>query len=283
MWTSNLAARLASAALLGLLAFGATGVSGVAAASRDSHHSAVKVAVTPPSNSAISGGTSFADTIVLSNQGHDAARDVTLTVQFDPAVVQLEGVQFDRAGAWVSASMPNGFTADIGGLGSDGDAVSITASFMALGGYSLGNPVQAQLGTSWRDTSGSHSGTTRALLAEAAGQATAPAMTAVNGLVNVNSTVFNPGEAVTFWYNLPEGTAATLYLRDGKLVTEAQHREHQNGTHFVNVDNQTSLIADASGAIAIPFATAGLAPGSYSIVAHGSMSGIDAVIPFTVQ
>jgi hypothetical protein len=282
MWTSNLAARLASATLLGLLAFGATGAGSAAAASRDSHHAEVKVAVTPTSNSAIGGGASFTDTIVVSNQGHDSSRDVTLTVQFDPAIVQLEGVQFDRAGAWVSATMPNGFTADIGGLGSD-DAVTITASFMALGAYSSANPVQAQFDTNWHDTSGSHSGTTSALLAEAAGQAVAPAMAAANGMVNVNSAIFNPGESVTFWYNLPDGTAATLYLRDGKLVTEAQHREHQNGTHFVNVDNQTSLIADANGAIAIPFVSAGLAPGSYSIVAHGSMSGIDAVIPFSVQ
>lgn len=282
--TSTIAARLGTAALLSALAFGATGVSTAAAASRDSDHSAVKVAVTPTTADTISAGMSFMDTIVISNQGHAGSRDVTLAMQFDPAALALQSVQFDRAGAWVTDTMPNGFEANLEALGSDGDAVTMQATFMARQPYSAANLPQAQISTSWRDSSGSHGSTTGELLAVASGLAPSATVAVTGGTVPVNGASFNPGEAVTFWYNLPDGSAAALYLHDGKLVTSDLHRVHTGpGAHYSYTSNAGSLLADENGAIATSFGTAGLAPGSYSIVARGSMSGVTAVLPFTVQ
>lgn len=284
MRASIIAARCVSATLLGVLAFGATGVGTAAAANRDSDHASVKIAVTPADSSMIGSGKTFTDTVVVSTEGHATSRDVVLNVQFDPAVVQLQGVQFNRASAWVTKTMPNGFEASLGKLGSDGDSITLTASFVALQAFSPNNPLQAQLNTSWRDSSGSHSSTLTTVLDEASGQTAIPLAATSDGAVNLTSAAFNPGEAVTFWYNKPDGTAATLYLHDGKLVTSAQHKEHLGtSTRSTNVDNASSLLAGAQGQIAIPFSTSGLTPGSYSIVARGARSSITVVTPFIIQ
>ena len=279
----TIAARLASATLLGALAFGASGAGTAAAAS--SRHASLNIASNPASAAQIRSGSSFTDTFVISDPDSTGTRDVTLLMWFDPAIVQLQGVQFNRADAWVDATMPNGFEAQLGNIGSHGDSVTVTASFMALAGYSAGAPLQGQLEASWRDNASSgnhHDMSSVPMLAAGPGQASTAVGAASAGIVNVAADGFTPGEAVTFWYNLPDGTAAPLYLRNGQLTTDKTHRQHVTGTKYNNVDNPTALYADASGQISISFADAGLTPGAYSIVAHGVVDGVNTVVPFNV-
>jgi hypothetical protein len=274
----TLAARLASASLLGTLAFGISGIGTAAAAS--SHHASLNIASNPASAVQVGAGSRFTDTFVISDPDSNGTQDVTLQMMFDPAVVQLQGVQFNRAGAWVDATMPNGFDAQLGDIGSHGDSVTVMASFKALAGYPAGAPLQAQLEASWRDDNGNHHDMSSVpMLASGPGQATTAASA---GMVTVAAGGFMPGEAVTFWYNLPDGTAAPLYLRNGQLTTAKTHQARVSGTSQKSVDNATVLYADANGRISISFADAGLALGSYSIVAHGATDGVNAVIPFSV-
>jgi len=279
----TIAARLASAALLGTLAFAAAGAGTAAAANRDLHAS-INIASTP-SAAQIGPGGSFTDTFVISDPDNAGTRDVTLLMSY-PATVQLQGVQFSRAGAWVDATMTNGFEAKLGDIGSHGDAVTMTASFMPLAGYATGAPLQAQLEASWHDsssTSDHHNIATVPLLTAAAVQPSMAAGASTAGVVNVAATGFTPGEAVTFWYNLPNGTAAPLYIRDGQLTTDKVFRNaNADASGHRDVNNATTLYADANGQISISFATTGLTPGAYSIVAHGMVDGVNGVVPFNV-
>jgi hypothetical protein len=272
---------MALATLLGTLAFGAAGAGTVAAASA-TRHASISVATNPAAAANVRPGSSFTDTMTVSNQGDDPAKDVALQVTFDPAVVQLQSVQFNRDGAWVTATMANGFQASLGRLGTKGDSVSVTANFVALAGYPAGAPLESQLDVSWRDTStdsGHHNDSNAPMLAGMSGQPSTTAATPSNGVVTVTGAGFQPAEAVTFWYNLPSGTAAPLYLRHDQLVTDKTHKERSHNMDE-NKDNATALYADASGQISTSFATAGLAAGAYSIVAHGVSSGLNVVIPF---
>ena len=280
----TIAARLASATLLGTLAFAAAGA-GTAAAENRNLHASINIAATPASAAQVGPGGSFTDTFVISDPDNEGTQDVTLLLSY-PGTVQLQGVQFSRAGAWVDATMPNGFEAKLGDIGSHGDSVTMTVSFMALAGYSAGAPLQAQLETSWSDKSSSsnhHDISSDPLLVAASVQPSAAPAASTAGVVNVAAAGFTPGEAVTFWYNLPDGTASPLYIRNGQLTTDKVFRNATaDASGHRDVANGIALYADANGQISISFATAGLMPGAYSIVAHGMVDGVNGVVPFNV-
>ena len=283
MSISTIAARLASATVLGALAFGAAGAGTAAAANRDLHASINIIAT--PSAAQIGPGSSFTDTLVISDPDNAGTRDVTLLMSY-PATVQLQGVQFNRAGAWVDATTANGFEAKLGDIGSHGDSVTMTARWLALAGYPAGAPLQAQLEDSWHDNSSTnkhHDISSVPLLAAAAVQSATAAGASTASMVNVAAGGFTPGEAVTFWYNLPDGTAAPLYLRNGQLTTDKVYRNpNADASGHRNVNNSTALYADASGQISSSLPTAGLTPGAYSIVAHGLVDGVNGVVLFNV-
>jgi hypothetical protein len=280
----TIATRLASATLLGTLAFAAAGAGTAAAANRNLHAS-INVAATPAPAAQVGPGGSFTDTFVISDPDNAGTQDVTLLLSY-PGTVQLQGVQFNRAGAWVDATMPNSFEAKLGDIGSHGDSVTMTASFIPLAGYTAGAPLQAQLEASWHDSSGTnnhHNISTVPLLAAPAVQPSTAAGMSSASVVNVAAAGFTPGEAVTFWYNLPDGTAAPLYLRNGQLTTDKVFRNaNADANGHRDVNNATALYADANGQISIGFATTGLMPGAYSIVAHGMADGVNSVVLFSV-
>ncbi len=284
MYFPTIAARLASATLLGTLAFGAAGVGTAAAANRNLHAS-INVASTPASAAQVGPGSSFTDTFVINDPDNAGTRDVTLLLSYPPTL-QLQGTQFNRAGAWIDSTMPNGFEAKLGDIGSQGDSVTMTVSFMALPGYSAGATLQGQLETTWHDSSSTnahHDMSGIPLLSATPMQISAPATIASASVVNVAAAGFTPGEAVTFWYNLPSGTAAPLYLRNGQLTTDNVYRNPTaDASGHRDVNNGTAIYADASGHISISFATAGLPAGAYSIVVHGMVDGVNGVVPFNV-
>ncbi len=121
MWTTTLATRLASAVLVGTIGLGVGGASVAAAAQQSSTSggSAVDLQIMVQPNAAVAGAR-FTDTIIVANAGQDPAHDVTITVPFDSAAVQLLGVQFSQSGAWVTSVTPSGFHADLGRIGSHG-------------------------------------------------------------------------------------------------------------------------------------------------------------------
>jgi hypothetical protein len=279
----TLAARLASATLLGTLAFGVAGVGSVAAAS--SQHASINVAANPAAAAQIGPGSIFTDTFVLSDPDNAGTHGVSVMMTY-PGTVQLQGVQFSRSGAWVDATMLNGFDAQLGDIGSHGDSVTITASFMALPGYTAGAPLTAQLESTWHDnlsTSAHHNMSAVPMLSAETMQPGAAPATWNAGAANVTGAGFTPGEAVTFWYNRPDGTAAPLYIRNGQLTTDKVVRNATaDASGNRDVANATAIYADASGRISISFPIAGLTPGAYSIVAHGTVDQVNVVVPFNV-
>jgi hypothetical protein len=231
---------------------------------------------------------SFTDTIVVSNEGKGAANDFILTVPFDASKVQLVSVQFSRSGAWVTSLESNNFQANLGRIGSRGDAIAVAASFAVLPGYNGAQPLTTQIGYTWDDETGGQDGSSAALLLP---QTAAPAqqpstmMVPRGGTLQVNiSATFAPNERVTFWYNDPNGAVVPLYVDRGQLVLDRRHKDRNEETTTDKlVNNGVFLTADGQGAISAPFMTSGLAPGMYSLVARGNTSGLEAVIPFQIQ
>lgn len=128
----------------------------------------------------------------------------------------------------------------------------------------------------------------------------APVVVAPDGTVGVGGAGFIPNEPVVFWYNLPNATAAPLYVLDGQLVLskpptddwwrrwQDRHPKDRRNARDWNdwrnryQQNTTTLNANASGQIGTIFWDTGLAAGTYSIVAHGLTSGVNDVVIFTV-
>jgi hypothetical protein len=128
----------------------------------------------------------------------------------------------------------------------------------------------------------------------------APVVVAPGGTVGVGGAGFIPNEPVVFWYNLPNATAAPLYVLDGQLVLskpptddwwrrwQDRHPKDRRNARDWNdwrnryQQNTTTLNANASGQIGTIFWDTGLAAGTYSIVAHGLTSGVNDVVIFTV-
>jgi hypothetical protein len=291
MWTTTLATRLASAALVGVIGVGVGGTGVAAAAETSSAHNGrtanLHIMVQP---SAAAPGASFTDAITVMDVGQDSADDVTITVPFDSSAVQLLGVQFNQPGAWVTSVAPNEFQAYLGGIGGLGKDVQVIASFAELPGYTPTNALPVPIAYHYSNNGQAHGGTinTELLPTEAAVAAVAqPASTSMTvtagGTLPINSAIFAPGEAVAFWYNTPDGQSVPLYIRNGQITTEKEHQERlANGTTHER-NNGAYLSADAHGTIAATLSASGLEPGAYTLVAHGLSSSATAIIAFQMQ
>lgn len=285
MWTTTLSRRLVAAALVSVIGLG-VGATGVAAAPSSSGHTVnVHIMVEP---SVVALGASFADTFMVTNVGDDGAADVRISVPFDSSAVQLLGVQFDQPGAWVTGVASNEFDAHLGDIGSHGQGVQVIASFAKLPGYTSSSTLPVTITYRYSDNGRGHSGTINTQLlpveATASAQPASAATTVMaGGTLSVNSAIFSPNEAVTFWYNTPDGQALPLYIRNGQITIEKHHKDQLADGTTREQDNGAFLNADAQGAIAATFATNGLAPGAYTLVAHGLSSSATAVVAFQIQ
>lgn len=287
MWTTRLAARLTAAALIGAVGLVGGGAGVAAAASSTSSNNLVDIQVMVQPSATLP-GASFTDTITVENAGDGPARDVAVTVPFDSAAVQLLGVQFSQADAWVTNVTANSFHADLGRIGSHGQEVQMAVSFAALPGSTPANALLTSITYSYSDNGKTHSGTTSTELlptvaAPIAQPSPASTIVGINSTVPVNSAIFAPGEPVAFWYNAPGGQVLPLYIHKGEITADRQHQERlANGTTH-DVNNGHVLNADAQGMIATLLSTKDIAPGAYTLVAHGVNSDATVVIAFQVQ
>jgi hypothetical protein len=288
MSTRTLAARLASAAVVGVMALAVGGV-GVASAAASSNSSAravdLQIMVQP---SATAAGASFTDTITVANAGQDSARDVNISVPFDASAVRLLGVQFNVPGAWVTSLAPNEFQAHLGGIGSLSQNVQAIVSFAELPGYTPNNTLPVSIAYRYSINGRTHSGTTNTQLLPmqvvAAAQPASTSLTVMaGGTLPINSAIFAPGEAVAFWYNTPDGQALPLYIRGDQITIEKEHKEHEADGTTHEQQNGAYLSADAQGAIAATLSTSGLTPGAYTLVEHGLSSSATMIVAFQVQ
>lgn len=283
MWTTKLAARVATAALVSVIGVGVAGggVASAAASTGNTDNVSLRIMVEPNVT-----GNTFTDTFMVTNVGDDGATDVRLDVPFDAAAVQLLGVQFNQPNAWVTSVAPGEFHAALGGISSHGQTtVQVIASFAKLADTSS-NTLPVAITYHYSDNGRSHGGTINSQLLpmETVIPSTTTSETvAAGGTLSISSAVFSPHEAVTFWYNTPDGQALPLFIRDGQVTIEQEHKQRQSDGTSIEQGNGVTINADDQGAITAMFTTKGLTPGAYTLVAHGLSSSATAVIPFQIQ
>lgn len=286
-------ARLAYAALITMIAFGITGVGTAAAATASDNDgntpSRLDIVVKPAPMAQVGVGGSFTDTFVITNHGRDSAKNISFSMAYDPTLIQVQGAQFDRAGAWVTKASTGELEADLGKIGGSGDAVRMSVNFLMLGSTAGASP-KADLEVYWQNDSTMKKTakfpceyTISAELLGVPRQMSGAANAVTTNVLNITAGGFNPNETVVMWYNLPNGTAEALYVHDGKLTVERTYKTTlPNSKKQVDVKNDASMFTDANGQLSINLATGRFAPGAYSIVVHGTGSDSTVVIPFKI-
>lgn len=211
-----------------------------------------------PSISAAPGGV-VTIVIEVANRGRGRAINATITLATDPALVAVLDARFSRSGAWVSSLTPQAIVIQTGALASSTDLVTITLRLRVLPGAPAGAAIGARASFTWRDgvSGGSGRSNLPALVVGAADQdsPTLPLTVTADAVgLSYSSAIFAPLEPVGVWYNTP----------DGKAVPVA------------------TLRADLNGQVSGFLRTAGLAPGSYSLVVSGEWSLLTSVGTFEV-
>jgi hypothetical protein len=215
-------------------------------------------------NTAARPGDIVAITIVVTNHGKGGARNATITMSFDPALLRPLDSQLSRPAAWISAQRENSLEIQTGPLSPDGDTVTATLRFQVQPQVAHGTQLGTRLSYTWRDDRQLGVGRSNLLPLVAAAESIhrshyqllystvdlpgdhAPALGVFVG------TFFAPHEPVTFWYTTPDEQS-------------------------VAVDTTT---ADANGQVTLRFNSAQLASGPYTMVAHGNWTDFTATVPF---
>jgi hypothetical protein len=131
---------------------------------------------------------------------------------------------------------------------------------MTLPALANGTSLGQRLTYHWSDDAGGGDGSSNLpMLAVGESDTSQPlyplAVTPGGDKLTFSGTIFKPGEPVALWYDAP----------NGKSVAAAQ------------------LFAQPDGSISLKFASAGLAPGYYSMVTHGARTEFTAVASFQIQ
>lgn len=215
----------------------------------------VTVAQLPSPNLAAAPGSVVSYEIVATNRGRGLAKNVQITMPFDPAEVAVLDARFSRSGAWVSRLLTNTLQIDTGSLGGGGDVLTATVRLRVLDGLSADTSIADRLTFRWTDrVSGGGGESNLPVLivgSETKGAATYPLVVeqvAQGGVLTVHSPLFIPDEPVALWYDAPAGRSVAAGV----------------------------AIADGSGIVRASIPTAGLPAGHYQVVAFGQWSALTA-------
>jgi len=252
------------------------GAQGVAAASAKGAAS-VKVGIQPSAPADAGGLTAY--TITATNDGIDAAGNVTIDVPFDSAALRFVGATFSQPEAWVSNLTANALEIKTGVVGGDGGSIKAVLRFQPL--TSGGAPAVKRLAFEWTDKLEGGHGISNQL--PGAASAYAPLTVSRNTReITFASDAFASGEGVFFWYNTPDGKVIQTRVRRGTLVDAEVIRQKRNDDSSYD-QGAEYVIADNQGQVTVTLSTAALAPGTYTLVASGHSSALTAVAAFQVQ
>lgn len=215
----------------------------------------VTVAQLPSPNLAATSGSIVSYEIVATNRGRGSAKNVQITMPFDPAEVTVLDARFSRGGAWVSQLLTDTLRIETGPLGSGGDVMTATVRLRVLPGIAESTALGERLAYRWTDGAGGGSRQSN-LPSLVIGQVedSAPVFpllierTADGNALSLNSPIFVPGEPVALWYDTPDGRSVSA------------------GT----------VAADGSGTLQVTLSVADLSPGRYQFVAFGTWSQLTA-------
>ena len=270
--------RFTIAGTLALTLASLGGVSSVAAASSTREPASVKVGILSSTPEEAAGLTAY--TITASNDGVNAAGEVTISVPYDSAALRFVGATFSQPSAWISNNTANALEIKTGSVGGDGGSVKAVLRFQALSSASA-QAVQ-RLSFTWTDKLKGGHGISNQL--PNAGTASAYLPLSINQSANAmsfDSSAFASNEGVYFWYNAPDGTVIPTRVQRGKLINAnlAEQKYRDNSDYDRGSEH---AIADDQGQVAVDLSTDGLVPGTYTLVAQGHSSGLTAVATFQV-
>jgi uncharacterized repeat protein (TIGR01451 family) len=264
---------------MALTLVGLGGAQGVAAASTTRVPANVKVGILPSTAADAGGLTAY--TITATNDGDNAAGDVTISVPFNAAALRFVGATFSQPTAWVSNITANALEIKTGAVGGDGGSVKAVVRFQALSN----NTAQAvqRLSFDWTDKlNGGHGISNLLPSADMGGMYAALTVSAAAGSTTFSSDAFASNEGVFFWYNAPDGTVIQARVQRGRLISaDLAEQKHQDDSTYDR--GSTYALTNEQGMVAVDLSTDGLAPGTYTLVAHGNSSGLNAVATFQVQ
>ena len=231
----------------------------------------VTVVNRPTPNTLVTRGGIVTYNIVVTNRGKGQAKNVTITVPFDPTeVTVLDAVFTGSRTAWVSELRRNGLTIRTGAIA--GDSTTITATLRMRVNDEVVNEADLgeRIGFEWTDDrDGGVSASNATLVSVGDRPLNLPtyvfAVTPPSGLLSqvrsFSTSIFAPGEPVALWINTPTGENLPIYEIDG--------------------DDQ--LNAEGDGSIAVDLALSDLAPGTYSIVTYGTWTQFTATGAVVIQ
>ncbi|MDQ2999625.1 MAG: hypothetical protein M3R61_21535, partial [Chloroflexota bacterium] len=167
-----------------------------------------------------------------------------------------------------------------GAIGGEGGSVKAVVRFQAL--TSSGAPAIQRLSLGWTDKLKGGHGISNLLPSAEMGGLYVPlsVSTGADGTL-FSSGAFASNEGVFFWYNAPNGKVIPARVQRGKLIdTATAERKYQDNSDY-DRGSEYAITGD-QGQVAVELSAAGLAPGTYTLVAHGNSSGLTAVATFQV-
>ena len=271
--------RFTIAGTLALTLASLGGVSSVAAASSIRTPADVKVGILPSTQADAGGLTAY--TITASNNGDNAASNVTISVPYDSAALRFVGATFSQPSAWISNSTANTLEIKTGAVGGDGGSVKAVVRFQALSSASA-QAVQ-RLSFAWADKlKGGHGISNQVPNAGTAGAYLPLSINQSADVMSFDSNAFASNEGVYFWYNAPDGTVIATRVQRSKLIdADVAERKYRDNSDYQR--GSEHAIANDQGQVAVTLSTDGLAPGTYTLVARGDSSGLTTVATFQVR
>jgi hypothetical protein len=271
--------RFTIAGTLALTLASLGGAQGVAAASSTRIAANVKVGILPSAPADAGGLTAY--TITTTNDGDNAAGNVTISVPYNSAALRFVGATFSQPEAWVSNISANALEIQTGAVNGEGGSVKAVVRFQPL----TSGTAQAvqRLSFEWTDKLKGGHGISNLLPSADMGGLYAPlTVNSASAGTTFSSDAFASNEGVFFWYNTPDGKVIQARVQRGKLINaETAQRKYQDDSTYDR--GSEYAITNDQGMVAVDLSTDGLAPGTYTLVAHGNSSGLNAVATFKVQ
>lgn len=202
-------------------------------------------------------------TVVAVNRGNGSAKETVIAVPFNPAAVAVEAISFSRDAMRTSAILSDSVQIATGPLYSNNDTVTATLKLRVLPNAPDGEVVGGRvIFGSGVQTINDHAGNLINLMVGTndnslpyAAFTVSPVSGPAGSTHTFSSSLFAPGEPVTFWYNTPTGAAVAL----------------------------KSIAAGSDGVLNVTFITTQLDKGAYSLVGRGNWTGLTVVGVFEVQ
>ncbi len=201
----------------------------------------VYVVITTDPTHAAAAGDVVTYTVTVFNNGEGGAKNATVTLPFNPDVVEVLDATFDDADGWVSDLADDSLTFQTGPLSSKDGTVVATIRMRVKDGAPLWTLLTERAfltWTDWADDGEAWSNQPIVQVAQANDERETHTMLVepgTDGHILFSSGVFAPHEPVGVWYNTPDGgvvAGPTYYAEeDGSLAVDFNSNDLPAGNY----------------------------------------------------